>query len=1220
MQALEKILRPHILRDQQLWYDKWLEEIQEAGHAHDYGAVYHKLQRLGRRKKNPNSIGPRPLPLVQAEDGRQAQDFGEAQSIWCEQFAKLEAGMAIEHDQLVKFHLAGPELQQDHIELDLLPTIPDLMTIAKKTKNGKATGPNGLPAEIFKIGGAEIMLHLMPLISKAVLYGREPLEWKGGTLVPLYKHKGHPNHASSYRNIFLSDSSAKIYHSWLRKQLQPQWEGSHTAIQHGGKRGFGTDTLHHLLHSHMVWSRANNKSLGLLFLDLRSAFYAVFRGSIFEGATDDRMLILALQHHNVLPEEWHEYRAQIEADHATSSLGPHAALLLEDVFHGTHFRMPTIQDPILTTRGTRPGDPIGDIAFNLIFNLIIRQVRQQVLDQLPLEWIGDPQPAANLLSQRPVPAQAYMDMAFVDDAVFAIHTAHAQPLVPYLQVLTSFLFDAARLRGLEVNCDQGKTELLVMHAGPGSRAAKAQLWHENGATIQVVTDTKCINIRAVHEYKHLGTWVQDKATVTREVRQRITAARQAEGRLHRNLFCKRQIGQATKRTLFKTLVMSKHYYNTHVWARATEKDMAKWEDGMRSPIAVLCKGRLRGVPPYRLHTKDLFGLAEVLPPSDQIHAARLKYTKRILHRAPRILWDLLRDTTDPQSWLPALIESFRWLRTHCPGRQLPVCEDINSLLEFVAIDDRFPTRVKAAEHACLAYREQEARAHVWELSVDITLTKYDIPAHDPVQQPVPWTCLQCSKNFANKRALAMHSASVHGYRKKAKFWVLNDECLSCGKKFYTRHRALMHVQAVPTCWSNLQACFPPITDEQVEELDSVDRQVALELKQKGWLPTKAFAPPMRLQCPTLPAAGTQDAADMYAKWASRTSMAARGYEWLQAIQAPSPVDEVTLDECPVPAFLGQTAGGAHKGALGIFANHGLTGLCAQISNKTRLFLHLFSGHRRLGDLHAHLEELQVGDGPIHCISLDICLMKENMDLTCKDALHFWRGKISDGWICGLGGGPPCETFSAARLEPGGPPPLRSEQHPWGLPNLTQKQWKQCSLGTHLVIAILDLVLFAAQYGLCGFLEHPGYPVWQARKCPASIWTWRVMKRLSRLECFRILTFDQCVLGAEGRKPTTLLLLRLGGLVPLIRAHGASGRCNHQGHRALIGTDETGQFNTARAKIYPVGMNSVLAESIAQFIQQGGFTTNAPLPADLDSLRCTDFVPRNVVQPDYQDQC
>eukprot|EP00969_Alexandrium_andersonii_P273834 12103307-Alexandrium_andersonii.AAC.1 len=43
-----------------------------------------------------------------------------------------------------------------------------------------------------------------------------------------------------------------------------------------------------------------------------------------------------------------------------------------------------------------------------------------------------------------------------------------------------------------------------------------------------------------------------------------------------------------------------------------------------------------------------------------------------------------------------------------------------------------------------------------------------------------------------------------------------------------------------------------------------------------------------------------------------------------------------------------------------------------------------------------------------------------------------------GYYDGMHSGTPCSSWSAARWRPGGPPPLRSWDHPWGLPGLAPR--------------------------------------------------------------------------------------------------------------------------------------------------------------------------------------
>lgn len=96
---------------------------------------------------------------------------------------------------------------------------------------------------------------MVPLLMKCVLHQFEPLSWKGGTLVPLFKGKGRVDSPSAYRSIFISDTTCKAFHSCLRSRLLGAWEKAMSTLQFGGRPGFGTDMAHHYAHAFLSWAR-----------------------------------------------------------------------------------------------------------------------------------------------------------------------------------------------------------------------------------------------------------------------------------------------------------------------------------------------------------------------------------------------------------------------------------------------------------------------------------------------------------------------------------------------------------------------------------------------------------------------------------------------------------------------------------------------------------------------------------------------------------------------------------------------------------------------------------------------------------------------------------------------------------------------------------------------------------------------------------------------------
>eukprot|EP00435_Cladocopium_sp_Y103_P053324 s686_g17.t1 len=291
--------------------------------------------------------------------------------------------------------------------------------------------------------------------------------------------------------------------------------------------------------------------------------------------------------------------------------------------------------------------------------------------------------------------------------------------------------------------------------------------------------------------------------------------------------------------------------------------------------------------------------------------------------------------------------------------------------------------------------------------------------------------------------------------------------------------------------------------------------------------------------------------------------------------------EATRHSVEILPFVMHTYGGPDDGKSGIFRHFDLAAEAARLHVTCMLFVHFYSGYRRDGDLQ-HCIELQAQAGNMHifCISIDLCLAKKHSDLTDQNTKQFWIGKMRGGQIIGVGGGPSCETWSAARHRPPGPGPVRSYDHPWGIAGLRKKQWRQVTVGTVLVQFLVDLLWEATTLGLCGFLEHPQFPLWLMRERPASIWSLKVMSMLSKLSCYQVCSFDQCIFGLSAKKPTTLLLLRLSTFQDIVLTRGARGRCNHgAAHQPLHGIQANGEFYTARAKIYPRAMNNAVALAV-----------------------------------------
>ena len=343
--------------------------------------------------------------------------------------------------------------------------------------------------------------------------------------------------------------------------------------------------------------------------------------------------MIAMHRLGVTPDDIRNLLDCAHSDVATAGLSRHVEVLLIDLFRGTHFELDGLPEVALTSRGTRPGDPVGDILFNLLMVILMKDITTDLRTTTSLTWLGRCQPIADVSIFEEVPTASFCELAFVDDLAVLLRTDTIEQLWPAAALALSTVFQVAAKRGLMLNMDKGKTELLCALVGPGSKQAKKRL-AASDFEIPIEIDSGTHRLRVVRTYKHLGGWVHDDAQPRHALRARATSAKQAWGPLLRPFFSKKVVSATTKVQVLNSLVLSRLTYNVHVLTRLSDKSLAEWEAVVRPMVAPLAKPHLRGQASFQFTTTTLCGLLEVLSPLDRLHLARLRYCKRLLNIVP----------------------------------------------------------------------------------------------------------------------------------------------------------------------------------------------------------------------------------------------------------------------------------------------------------------------------------------------------------------------------------------------------------------------------------------------------------------------------------------------------------------------------------------------------------------------------------------------------------
>ena len=929
LREVEKDVRQKVAKDQICWYDEFLNQLQESGDIHDSKAVFAKLHRLGGGKRAGKI---RPLPMMKDHHGQSAQSFEQSQKILFEQFATIEGGKLLTDDDLRKFHKHSDIVDLAVFDPDLVPTLSQVRQVIAGMKKGKVPGPNGITTDVLKAGGVEIAKQMIPLLTKCTLHCSEPLSWKGGNLVALFKGKGSYADPKAYRSIFISDVTAKVFHANLRSKLDAAWMKSMDALQFGGRKGCSPDFAHHILHSFLAWSKVKRMPAAAVFVDLRSAFYSVLRQGLFEGEISDQHVCQAMAQLGVSPEEFHEIASTVHQEAATAGVGPHADLLFRNLFCATHFRMAAIDQPCHTAKGTRPGDPVADVLFNMSMMLILRSVRAQVNCIADFSNVVGSVVATTVAAPVILPPKGYLDVAFVDDCVFMTFAPSNEQMMQQTKLLQSVFHDEARKRGLSVNYEKGKTEVIVQCCGPNTRFFKKNLLIEGKASVPIVCENETYQLRVVHGYKHLGSFVQEGASIEWDRRKKVAQARQAWWTLKRSFFSKKAISSHVKTTVFNAIVKSRALYNAHVWSWISPKDVEHWNDSVREMFSPIVKRQLQASPAFKYTSAQLCALAGILDFQDQLHVNRLMYLHRMMEKAPAILWTFIVEVEAPQGWLQQLRSSFQWLVDHFPGH-LPFAmeEETVDIIQKVALDGRWRAKVKRASRSAVAYYKRQADGLIWTRCMQAKLEVLGC-LKEVSEKPklVCWQCELCDAGFDSKRGLAMHSHSVHGYLREAKHYIVDDKCNACGKIFHTRARAIAHVESNPRCMQCYRSCMVPVDEETMQQVEDADRMCRKEMREQGWKPTKALKPIIRMVGPTFPPSGTVDAEEMRRKWTRRVESTNRA-TFLQGFLSGQGEEQVGTVEGP--PFILDTVGGEISGHGGCAPKQsGLFGCASQLQN------------------------------------------------------------------------------------------------------------------------------------------------------------------------------------------------------------------------------------------------------------------------------------------------
>jgi hypothetical protein len=106
---------------------------------------------------------------------------------------------------------------------ELPPSLEEVSMAVKCLNNNQSPGTDGIPAELYKLGGTKLLQYIHSIVIDAWERESLPAEWEEGIICPIYK-KGDCLRCENYRGVTLLNTVYKIFSKILSERLRPKIE------------------------------------------------------------------------------------------------------------------------------------------------------------------------------------------------------------------------------------------------------------------------------------------------------------------------------------------------------------------------------------------------------------------------------------------------------------------------------------------------------------------------------------------------------------------------------------------------------------------------------------------------------------------------------------------------------------------------------------------------------------------------------------------------------------------------------------------------------------------------------------------------------------------------------------------------------------------------------------------------------------------------------------
>ena len=615
-------------------------------------------------------------------------------------------------------------------------------------------------------------------------------EFAGGDLVPLFK-KGDASNPCNYRAILLEPVLGRVFSRAWRRRLNDAMHLVQAPFQFGGHRAISIEIAHLLVRNAQQISAGRKQACGLIFADIKSAFYTVAKPFLSQDRVGPDEVIALFHRMRLPPENLLSFIEAIEEGVVIPDIdGGQLRGVVASMVRHTWAKVPGADRFILPRTGSRPGYPLADTLFGFLMAKCMHRIATRFdQDELTTVWSG--------------PSGAIPALAWVDDAVFHVE-APSQHIVGKITRALQIVHEEMLRMGLQPNYAAGKTEVLLNFKGRHATQS-SQAFHKNHqGLLRVFNEVDgMLTVRTVNAYKHLGGFVTCKGSLHPELKVRGAQTQQQLRGLKHVVLSDPALSLTSRQTILKSLGLSVLTLHAGTWRPMQLGEWKTWQGMVHTAYQQLHRRGAHGEVPH-LSTLELAVGANSPMPHGLLHIRRLRVFTQLCKCGDEWMLDNVLCSAQElgdSSWLHGIREALAWAKQLCDDRDwLVQLDDLSNLNAWTALQCQWrQIRKLVRKVECIhCFRNkmcmdlQQTKKEHDRLLLDLGWEDQRQAVED--EEPVTVTCPTCGFTTKSYAGLAVHEQRVHGKRIIARRVACGSICSICRRSYHTRPRLIMHLQ------------------------------------------------------------------------------------------------------------------------------------------------------------------------------------------------------------------------------------------------------------------------------------------------------------------------------------------------------------------------------------------------------------------------------------------